>query len=310
MKAMRVAGSREKPILLEAEISRPKPQHGEVLVRIRAAGITRTELVWDPTWRTKSGEPREGAVPSHEFSGEIAELGNGVMGLSTGAAIYGMNDWYQDGALAEYCITRPDWIAPMPGTLDHPEAASVPLDALTAWQGLFVRTKLQRAEHVLIHGGAGAVGIFAIQLAHRRGAHVITTVSPHNFDFVKELGADQVIDYKTAPFEEQTGEVDVVFDAVGGETLRRSLDVLKPNGRLVTIVSPDESGFDDRTKQAFFIVEPDRQQLLEIGQLIDSGQLRPFVDVAAPFSQAAEAYQGKIQKKGRGKVVVDIASGS
>ncbi len=310
MKAMRLAGSRERPTLSEVEISQPTPQRGKVLVRIRAAGVTRTELGWDPTWRTKSGEPREGAVPSHEFSGEVAAVGEGVTGLSTGDATYGMNDWYQDGALAEYCLTRPDWIAPKPDALDYPGAASVPLDALTAWQGLFVRTRLQHGERVLIHGGAGAVGIFAIQLAHRRGAYVVTTVSPHNFDFVKELGADQVIDYKAVPFEEQARGIDVVFDTVGGDTLRRSWSVLKPNGRLVTIVSADQSGIDERANQAFFIVEPDRQQLLEIGQLIDSGQLRPFVDVVAPFPLAADAYEGKIRKKGRGKVVVEVASGS
>ena len=232
------------------------------------------------------------------FPARSPNWARGSRTFTRGEAIYGMNDWYQNGALAAYCITRPDWIAPKPRTLDHERAASVPLDALTAWQGLFVRAKLQPAERVLIHGGAGAVGIFAIQLARWRGAHVITTVSPHNFDFVKELGADQVIDYKSAPFEEQARNIDVVFDAVGGDTLRRSWSVLKRNGRLVTIVSPDESGLDERTKAAFFIVEPNRSQLHEVGQMIDAGGFGRSWMWLCPSRRRPMLTSGKLRRKG------------
>lgn len=218
-----------------------------------------------------------------------------------------MNDWFADGALAEYCVTQPDWISPKPRRLSHAEAASVPIGALTAWQGLFDRAKLQPGERVLVHGGAGAVGVFAIQLAHSRGAHVAATVSARNLEFVKGLGAGQVIDYRTEPFEREARDIDVVFDTVGGDTLRRSWGVLKQGGRLVTIAADGETPPDERTKEAFFIVEPNRQQLAEIGRLLDAGDLRPVVDEVLPFSQASEAYAGTVKRKGRGKMVVALA---
>jgi NADPH:quinone reductase-like Zn-dependent oxidoreductase len=292
MKSWRLIGSAQHPELVETDVPQPKPREGEVLVRVYAAGITPTEVLWSPSWQTKNGEKRTGAIPSHEFSGEIAE---------TGEEIYGMNDWFAEGALAEYCVTQPAWIAPKPPHLTHAEAASVPIGALTAWQGLFDRAKLQPGERVLIHGGAGGVGIFAIQLAHSHGAYVIATVSPRNAEFVTALGANEVIDYKSAPFEDKARDIDVVFDTVGGDTLRRSWNVLKPNGRLVTIAADAETPPDERTKQAFFIVEPNRQQLMDM-----IGNLRPVVDTVLPFSQAADSYTGHVKKQGRGKVVVAV----
>jgi NADPH:quinone reductase-like Zn-dependent oxidoreductase len=256
-------------------------------------------LNWYPTWHTKDGADRTGAVRRHEFSGEVAE---------SGEAIYGMNDWFADGALAEYCVTRPEWIAPKPASLSHAQAASVPISALTAWQGLLDRAKLQRGERVLIHGGAGAVGVFAIQLAHRQGAYVITTVSARSASFVRELGADQVIDYKAVPFQKEAGQVDVVFDAVGGETLRRSWNVLKPSGHLVTIASGSEIAPDERAKAAFFIVEPKREQLMEVGRLLDAGELRTIVDTEVPFAQASGAFTGMLPRTGRGKLVVTVTT--
>jgi len=183
----------------------------------------------------------------------------------------------------------------------------VPIGALTAWQGLFDRGKLKAGESVLVHGGAGAVGVFAIQLARSRGAHVITTVSANNFEFAKVLGADEVIDYKAGPFEEKVCDIDLVFDAVGGETLRRSWGVLKENGRLVTVAADGESTQDERTRQSFFIVEPKRDQLVEIGKLIDAGNLRAVVDTVLPLSRAADAYAGRLKRSGRGKMVVSVS---
>jgi NADPH:quinone reductase-like Zn-dependent oxidoreductase len=308
MKSMHLADSAQGPALIEKDLPVPKPRAGEVLVRVYAAGITPTEIAWYPTSHTKDGQKRIGAVPSHEFSGEIEELGEGVAGLSVGQAVYGMNEWFADGALAEYCITQPGWIATKPRLLDHVQAASVPIGALTAWQGLFDRARLQSGERLLVHGGAGAVGIFAIQLARSRGAHVITTVSAHNFEFVKALGANEVLDYKAAPFESKLRDMDVVFDAVGGETLQRSWRVLKENGRMVTIAADSESTQDERTKRAFFIVEPSRQQLVQVGELLDSGDLRTIVDTVLPLSQSSDAYTGKAGRKRRGKLVVAVAA--
>lgn len=290
--------------LVEKEIPEPAPQAGEVLVRVHAAGVTSAELDWYPTSHTKDGANRAAAVPSHEFSGEIARFGEGVEDLSIGQEVYGMNDWFADGALAELCITRPAWIAPKPRSLSHAVAVSLPIGALTARQGLFDRARLAAGERVLIHGGAGAVGALAVQFAHRAGAHVIATVSASDIEFVKALGADEAIDYKAAPFEESVRDIDVVFDAVGGETLERSWSVLKTNGRVVTIASGAESSrANDRVKNAFFIVEPSRQQLIEVAELVDKGALRPVVNTILPFSQAPLAYAGKVAK-GRGKLVV------
>lgn len=305
MKSFQV-NSAQEPVLVEKDIPRPVPQKGEVSIRVRAAGVTPTELIWYPTLHTKTGEQRIGAVPSHEFSGEIAEIGEAVTGVSIGDEVYGMNDWFADGALAEYCITSVEWIAPKPKSLSHAEAASVPIGALTAWQGLFERSQLQPGERVLVHGGAGAVGIYAVQMARALGAHVITTVSPRNFEFVQELGAGEVIDYKATPFDSIVRDIDVVFDGVGGDTLQRSWNVLKPNGRLVTIAADSENTSDERTKRAFFIVEPNRQQLIEIGNQLDSGKLEAVVDTVIPFSEASSGYAGKAAKRGRGKVVIEL----
>jgi NADPH:quinone reductase-like Zn-dependent oxidoreductase len=295
--------------LIEKEIPQPTPQAGEVLIRVHAAGVTPTELGWYPTSHTKDGGKRAAAVPSHEFSGEIAWVGEGVEDLSIGQEVYGMNDWYANGALAEFCITQPGSIAPKPRALTHAEAASLPIGALTALQGLFDRAHLRAGEHVLIHGGAGAVGTLAIQLAHHSGAYVIATVSARDIEFVKGLGADEAIDYKAAPFEKTARDIDVVFDAVGGETLQRSWSVLKNNGRMVTIASTGEEAADERTKRAFFIVELNRRQLIEVAELVDNGALRPVVDTVLPFAQAPLPYAGKIEnveKKSRGKLVVAV----
>jgi NADPH:quinone reductase-like Zn-dependent oxidoreductase len=219
-----------------------------------------------------------------------------------------MNDWFSDGAMAEYCITQPTRVAQKPPSLTHVEAASVPIGALTAWQGLFDRARLQAGEYILVHGGAGAVGIFAIQLARLRGAHVTATASARNLAFVLQLGAEQVIDYRTVRFEDNVRDMDVVFDTVGGETLQRSWGVLKPGGRMITIAAESETTTDDRVKQAFFIVEPHHEQLTRIGELLEAGDLHPVVDAVLPLAQASAAYTGEVrQRRGRGKLVVAVA---
>ena len=217
-----------------------------------------------------------------------------------------MNDWFAEGAIAEYCVAPFHSIAPKPQRLNHSEAASVPISALTAWQGLFDRARLQPGERVLIHGAAGSVGMFAVQLAHWKRSRVIATASPANADFVKELGAEQVIDYHTSRFEDSASGVDVVFDTVGGEVLRRSWSVLRPGGRMVTIASGSETATDARTKAAFFIVEPNQKQLSIVAALLDQGKLHTTVDAAIPLTRAAEAFARKRPGIHRGKVVVTI----
>jgi NADPH:quinone reductase-like Zn-dependent oxidoreductase len=309
MKAMRLADSGATAALVEENVPQPQPGRCELLIQVYAAGVTSKELLWYPTTHKKSGERRSRAIPGHEFSGVIAAVGKDTTGFDVGQEVYGMNDWFSDGAMAEYCITQPNNIAQKPTGLTHVEAASVPIGALTAWQGLFDRARLQAGERVLVHGGAGAVGLFAIQLARFHGAHVVSTASARNLAFVSGLGAEQVFDYQATRFEEKVSEIDVVFDTVGGETLQRSWGVLKPGGRMITIAADSEATTDDRVKQAFFIVEPNREQLTRIGTLLETGRLLTVVDAVLPLAQASAAYTGEVkERRGRGKLVIAVAA--
>jgi len=310
MKVMRLADAGDPPTLIESTLPEPVPGPGEVLVRVSAAGITPTELVWYPTTHNQEGGVRTGAVPSHEFSGTVAAVGSGVYDFTPGQHIFGMNDWFASGALAELCLTAAASIAPAPRTLSPTEAASVPIGALTAWQGLFEHGHLHPGDRVLVHGGAGAVGHFAVQIAHLHGAHVIATVSPEDFSFARQLGADEVIDYHTSRFEEVVTEpVDIVFDTVGGDSLLRSFALVKPGRFAVTIAADKEASEDPRVTHAFFIVKPHQRQLMEIAALIDTGKLRTFVDSVLPFAKAAEAYSNHSVRdpKAHGKLVVSVS---
>lgn len=305
MTVMRLAGT----ALVAGTAPRPQPGRGELLIRVCAAGVTPTELLWYPTSHTRTGQARTGAVLGHEFSGVVAAIGEDAGGLvQVGQDVYGMNDWFSDGALAEYCVAPLSAVAPKPSRLSHIEAASVPIGALTAWQGLFERARLQPGERVLVHGAAGSVGMFAVQLARLHDAYVIATASARNLDFVRSLGAGQVIDYQASRFEEVVRDVDVVFDTVGGSTLDRSWRVLKPGGRMVTVAATEEAA-EGRAKQAFFIVEPNHRQLTTIAELLQTGRLRTVVDAVVPLVQSADAYSGIVKRHGRGKLVVFISSG-
>jgi len=306
---MTVNNAKQGPILIACALPQPQPREGELLIRVRATGVTPTELLWYPTTHTKEGGARIRAVPGHEFSGIIAAVGKGTDGFNVGDGIYGMSDWFADGATAEFCLTQPQNIALKPKSLTHELAATVPIGALSAWQGLVDRAKIQSGERVLIHGAAGAVGLFGVQLAHLRGAYVISTASARNADFVKLLGADEVIDYETSRFEDQLGNVDIVFDAVGGETLDRSWAVLKPGGRMVTIAADGEATEDQRVKDAFFIVEPNQKQLVEVAQLLDAGTLKAFLSAVVPLEKASLAYSRAVpDKRGHGRVVVAVSA--
>ena len=305
MRAVQIIRVQPEPMLAEADVPVPAPRDGEVLIRVHAAGVTPTELLWSPTTQNKDGSPRNRAIPGHEFSGVVAALGKDIKDFSIGDEVFGMNDWFVDGATADYCTAPATSLAHKPKCLTHAEAAAVPIGALTAWQGLNDHAKLQAWERILVHGGAGAVGTFCIQLARHRGAKVIATASTRNVGFVSRIGADQVIDYAMDAFDRIVRGVDVVFDTVGGETLRRSWSVLKPGGRLVTVAADSENTNDAREKKAFFIVEPNHKQLTEIGEMLESGQLRVFVDEEVPFSSAAAAYNRETKRSlGYGKTVI------
>lgn len=294
------------PRLVLAEKDPPAPAQDEALIRVRAAGVTPTELLWYPTTHSRSGQDRKHAVPSHEFSGILETVPQGSA-LQVGDEVYGMNDWFQDGATAELCCASLSAFTRKPRGLSHAAAASVPIAALTAFQGLFRRAQLQRGDRLLIHGGAGAVGVMAIQLARRKGARVITTASSRHSAFLRQLGADEIIDYRSQRFEDLVRDLDVVFDGVGGDVLARSWQVLNRDGRLVTIAASSEAQSDPKIASAFFIVEPDVSQLNEISALLENGEIIPVIDATIPFADAGRAYDGSYQpRSGRGKMVVEI----
>jgi NADPH:quinone reductase-like Zn-dependent oxidoreductase len=309
MKAMCLADSSDSPKLVEAEVPQPQPGPGEILIRVSAAGTIRTELSWEPTTHDRSGGRRLNAIPAHEFAGTVEAIGEGVADFTIGQHVYGMNDWYAEGALADYCLTTPNAIAPAPITLSPTEAATVPISALTAWQGLFERGHLQPCDRVLVHGAAGSVGLFAAQLAHLHGAYVVGTAAGHDTYFAKQLGIAQVIDYHTTRFEDVLQEsFNIIFDTVGGDLLVRSLPLLKQGGYAITVSSSHENSSDERIRRAFFIVQPSQRQLMEIAHLIDTYKLRTWVKATLPFAQANDAYTGNIPGHGKTVVMVDPAA--
>ncbi len=304
MNAIQLRARGGPEMLVYGQAPTPQPAAGDILVRVHAAGVTPTELQWVPTWTTRSGEPRPfPIIPGHEFSGEVHALGPDVGGLAAGDAVFGMNDWFEDGAQAEFCLARAAQVAIKPRSVDHALAASTPISALTAWQGLIERAHLAPGERVLIHGAAGAVGLFAVQIAQLRGARVTATASAHNLGFVRELGADEAIDYRAQRFEAVVHDVDVVFDTVGGDTLTRSWGVLRPGGRMITIAASAEQTAEQRVRDAFFIVEPNRAQLARVATMIDAGELRTIAGAVFPLAEARNAYRHKPQ---RGKVVLGV----
>ncbi len=309
MKAIRIHGRGGPERLVYEDVPQPHPGQGEVLVRVYATGVISNELRWDETYQTTAGSPRALPIPGRDLSGVVEEVGPGVTTLVKGSQVYTMLGYARDGAEAEFTIALPSELAPKPRTLDYVQAAAVPLAALTAWQALFEHASLVAGQTVLIHGAAGGVGVFAVQLAHWAGAHVIATASARNRDFLHELGVNEVIDYTTTRFEDGVHDVDLVFDTVGGATLQRSWQVIKPGGVLVTIVSPPPSFENAKAhgiRPFWFGVEPNRDELIQIGTLIDAEHLRPIIDTVFPLSQARQAYEQWARGHTRGRIVLRV----
>ncbi|HEX6776657.1 MAG TPA: NADP-dependent oxidoreductase [Ktedonobacterales bacterium] len=309
MKAIRLHGRGGPDHLVYEDAPQPRPGAEEVLVRVCATGVIANELKWDVTYQTKAGSPRARPIPGRDLSGVVEEVGYGVTAPAKGDEVYAMLDYGCDGAEAEFTIAMPSELAPKPRMLDHVQAAAVPLTALTAWQALFERAHLAAGQTVLIHGAAGGVGVFAVQLAHWAGAQVIATASTGNRDFLRELGADEVINYTTTRFEEVVHGVDFVFDTVGGDTLQRSWQVVKPGGVLLSVVSPRPSFAEAQgygVRPVWFVVQPNREQLVQIGALIDERKVRPIIDTVLPLSQARQAYEQGARGHTRGKIVLRV----
>jgi NADPH:quinone reductase-like Zn-dependent oxidoreductase len=309
MKAIRVHEKGGPEVLAYEDAPKPALRAGDALVRVYASAITKDELTWDPTYETEKRELRTPSILGHEFSGVVEEIANDVTSVKVNDEVYGLPSFYRDGSAAEFVAVHADDLAPKPKSLDHVQAAAVPLAALTAWQALFSHAGLTRGQRVLIHGGAGGVGSFAVQLASWAGAHVFTTAAANNHDFLGQLGAHEVIDYSQIRFEERVSDVDAVLDTIGGDTLERSYGVVRQGGTLVSVVDEPskEKSKAVGIKSLFFIVEPNRTQLEEIGRLIDTGRLRVFVDTVLPLEQAREAFEQGLKGHSRGKIVLRVA---
>ena len=294
--------------LVYEDAEKPFLDPGDALVRVIASSITKDELSWPPTYKTKDGQVRLPTIPGHEFAGIVEAASPDVVDVRVGDEVYGLASFYRNGSAAEYVAVAASDVAPKPKTLDFEQAASVPLAGLTAWQALFDHGKLAAKQKVLIHGAAGGVGTFAVQLAHWKGAYVIATASESHADFLRELGADQVIDYEKDKFEEIVKDVDLVLDTVGGDLVERSRLVLSPTGMLITIVeSLPTEGAAERTRELFFIVEPNRNELIELGKLIDAGQLKTIIAEVFPLDDARKAFEKGLAGHVRGKIVLRVA---
>jgi NADPH:quinone reductase-like Zn-dependent oxidoreductase len=308
MRALRAhhRGGPEQLHVEDAEI--PLPGTGEVLVAVHAAAITLTELVWDLSWQTRDGASRTPVIPSHEFSGVVVDLGDGVRNFAIGDDVYGLVDFDRNGAAAEFVTVAASALGPKPATVTYVEAAALPLAALTAWQALVEHARAQPGERVLVHGAAGGVGVYAVQLAARLGAHVIATDLPGNEDFVRSLGAAQFLDFTTRRFDDELSGLDIVLDAVGGETLARSYSVLRPGGRLVTLAAPPDPADSEKyhVEATFFVVRPDADGLAEITPLVDDGSLRPVVAGTFALEEGREAFASIAGPRRPGKIVLVV----
>ncbi len=308
MKAVRVHARGGPEQLAYEDAPKPAPDAGEALVRVHAAGVTPSELSWASAYTTREGLDRLPAIPGHELSGVVEAVAPDAAHVVAGEAVYALIDFWRDGADAEYVAARAADLAPKPRSLDHVHAAAATLSGLTAWQALFDHGGLSRGQRVLIHGAAGGVGSFAVQFARWCGAEVIATASPRNKDFVRSLGADEVIDYTAARFEDIVRDADMVVDTIGGETLERSWGVLRTGGVLVTLVGTiaAEEAARRGVRGVSFIVAPSRAELVEIARLIDAGRVRVIVTDILRLRRAREAFERGLKGHNRGKIALSV----
>jgi NADPH:quinone reductase-like Zn-dependent oxidoreductase len=296
MRAVRLVARGGPESLVIEEIGRPDVGPGEALVRVRAAAITRDELDWSVD--------RLPAIPSYELSGVVEAVGADVDIVSPDEEVFALTPFDRDGVAAEFAAVPADVLAPKPRAIDHIGCAAIPMGAMSAWQALFVHGGLEAGRRVLILGAAGGVGHLAVQLAKSKGAHVIGTASSGGLDIVRSSGADRAID-RDVDLQDAFEQVDVVFDTAGGELLARSPAFLRPGGRIVTVAEEPPEGVE----ATYFVVEPDRDQLIRISELVDRGELRPAIDRVYDLDDARAAFARSMAAGKRGKVVLRVGDG-
>ncbi|TPL12338.1 NADP-dependent oxidoreductase [Mesorhizobium sp. B2-4-14] len=295
-------------VLVTADQPDPTPKAGEVLVRVRAAGINPVDGAVRAGRYKLLGEPP--FILGWDISGTVETLGPGVIGLKVGDEVFGMPRFpKQAAAYAELAAVPANEIALKPKSADHPQAGALPLAGLTAWQGLVRHGGLKSGQRVLVHAGAGGVGHLAVQIAKARGAWVASTASPDKLDFVRKLGADEVIDYTSGDFTEKVRDVDLVLETVGGDQTERSLKVLRRGGVLVSLLNVSDAAKAKASAEGIRVermsVVPDREALLELGRLIDAGKLTVHVAKRFPLEQAGAAH-AFLATKPIGKVVLAV----
>ena len=308
MQAIRISDYGGPEVMSLAKVAKPAPTENQVLVRVHAAGVNPVD------WKIREGQVKDFLpltppfVLGCDISGVIESLGAAVSGYAVGDAVFGQIGLI--GAFAEYAVLAPSRIAAKPENIDHVAAASVPVAALTAWQGLFREGGLKAGQRVLIHAAAGGVGSFAVQFGRHCGAHVIATASPQNHDYLRALGAHEVIDYHGVRFEDAVGDLDLVFDLIGGDTQDRSWATLKRGGVLVSSVGPTSAEWAAAAGASgkFVIGAPDAEgrDLREIAALLRAGTIRTSVHRVLPLADAARALE--VNKAGgvKGKIVLKV----
>jgi NADPH:quinone reductase-like Zn-dependent oxidoreductase len=303
MKAVFIRAVGGPEVLQFGDLPRPEPGPNELQIRVYAAGVNPAD------WKIREGhlgKPTFPEIMGIDFSGVIETAGPGVRNFNPGEAVFGTVE-DKSGSYAEYALTTVPRVARKPESLDHVHAAALPVASLTAWQALFDKANLAAKQRVLIHAAAGGVGGFAVQFAKWKGAHVIGTASSQSAAFVRELGADEVIDYRSAKFEEVARDVDVVFDTIGGDTQERSWRVLKRGGILVSVVQPpaEETAKTHGVQGVFLVCDQKRgDQLARIAELVVSGQVKVRVEKVLPLREARRAQELSQSGHAHGKIVL------
>jgi NADPH:quinone reductase-like Zn-dependent oxidoreductase len=310
MKAIRIHTYGGPEVLKYEDASRPQAGEGEVLIRVHAAGVNPVDSA------IRGGLVKEifpvslPWIPGSDVSGVIEEVGPNVTRFKKGDEVFALLNPAKGGTYAEYVVVNEWELALKPKSLHHIRAAAVPVAAVTAWNALFETAQLQSGQRVLIHGGAGGVGHFAVQLAKWKGAHVIATASARNHELISELGADEVIDYHAQKFENVAREIDIVLDTIGSDTQEHSWKVLKQGGILVSVVQPpsEEKAKAAGARGAMVQSRPDGAKLAEIAKIIDSGNLAPVIDRILPLSEARRAQELSQSGHTRGKIVLRVVN--
>lgn len=308
MKAIRIHEFGGPEVLKLEEIDKPLPAAGEVLIKVYATSVNPVD---SKIRNGKNYQRYNNPMPmtlGFDVSGVIEKAGSEVDIYKPGDEVYGRPDLNRNGAYAEYIVMPVNKISFKPKSLSHNEAAAVPLAALTAWQGLFDHGKLQTGQRILIHGAAGGVGTFAVQFAKWKGAYIISTASENNIEFLKHLGADEVIDYKKQKFEDVLTKIDVVFDVIGGDTQKRSVQVMKEGGILVSTLGIVDKDLllQKNIHGEMYMAQSIPNQLSQIAKLIDEGKVQPVIAKIIPLEQAAEAQKKSEQGHVRGKIVLEV----